>query len=169
MKAFTEFQKFKILKISIPFSSRFSFASSRQGWIHRALHASSSTEVVDLAFDQHDPGSASRPSRRRSHSGKKCPQYVNSVMRKCELLMSHGVTPFLVLDGAPLPSKCADDSRRRSRQESFQKGLSFQQEGNVKAATAMFARSVGVTNEMKHELVQRCQEVRCVAVLSEAK
>ena len=73
------------------------------------------------------------------------------------LLLSHGVTPMLVIDGASLPSKKHTDAQRRSdRRAAFEAALELQSLDQPPPAGQihkMFARSLSITHEMRQELI----------------
>ena len=66
-----------------------------------------------------------------------------------DMLLHFDITPIVVLDGGPLPSKAhQEDLRRRRREENQRKGRDALAAGNRKVAMTHFQRAVDVTPEM---------------------
>jgi exonuclease-1 len=83
-----------------------------------------------MAFDQNSPQHPSRPTLKSSR--RKDPNFLSYCVRKAKFLEAQGLVPFLVIDGAPLPSKVGTDAKRRSdRMKSFNRGLELLKEGKV--------------------------------------
>ena len=83
-----------------------------------------------MAFDQNAPQHPSRPKLKVSR--RKDPNFVSYCIRKARFIEAQGLVPFLVIDGAPLPSKGGTDSKRKSdRMKNFNRGLELLREGKV--------------------------------------
>lgn len=103
--------------------------------------------------------------------GKPTTRYVSYAMAKVRMLRHHGVEPYLVFDGGPLPSKkVTEESRRRSRDEARDRGRRLLAEGKEEEAREWLAKSVDVTPEMAYQLIKalRLEKVRYVVAPFEA-
>lgn len=97
------------------------------GWMHRALISCSQ----DLCQN--------RPTRR----------YITAVTNKLKMLRHFGIEPYLVFDGAPLPTKADTNSERRQRREEARKKAdAYVALGNTKLAWKEFMKAASVTFEM---------------------
>ncbi|KAG7196137.1 Rad2 nuclease [Scheffersomyces spartinae] len=97
------------------------------GWMHRALISCSQ----DLCQN--------RPTRR----------YITAVTNKLQMLRHFGIEPYLVFDGAPLPTKADTNSERRQRREEARsKADAYVALGNPKLAWKEFMKAASVTFEM---------------------
>ena len=119
-----------------------------------------------MAFQQHSPDHplAPPPRARASRAADGTPGYIGYVVNRCELLLKHGVTPLLVIDGASLPSKALTDADRRAeRRKNFETALALSEQNPPPAQSAInkaFARSLAVTHEMRQELVSRLHRLK---------
>jgi exonuclease-1 len=103
------------------------------GWLHRGCTAC----AVDLAL------------------GNPTMKYVEFAMGRVQMLLTFGITPYLVFDGANLPSKAGtDDSRNASRSESRAQGLELLRRGRTDLAHQMMQKAVDVTPEMAGMLIR---------------
>src|ERR1700761_2287761 len=76
-------------------------------------------------------------------------------MNRVRMLIHFGVTPYLVFDGANLPSKAGTDSERNSRRaESRVLGLELLRLGKTSQAHQELQKAVDVTPEMAGLLIQ---------------
>lgn len=81
-----------------------------------------------------------------------CLKYVN-------LLLSNGIKPVLVFDGRHLPAKALTERRRgASRREAKEKAKELLREGKVNEARSYINRSVNITHNMAHQLIQECRK-----------
>eukprot|EP00624_Nannochloropsis_granulata_P006604 evm.model.NODE_49765_length_66778_cov_45.246429.11 len=103
--------------------------------------------------------------------GKTTDKYIRFCMERVRFLQEHGVTPFLVFDGASLPSKRdLHLARRQARVESRAKALALYEEGQQGQARTLFQKAVVITHEMAYELMKalRAAGVRYVVAPYEA-
>jgi exonuclease-1 len=93
-------------------------------------------------------------------------------MHRVRLLQHHGITPYIVFDGGPLPAKkgtenhrakfalCPlstmnqSDSRHRSRAENLAKALALESQGRLKDARDCYTKCVDITPEMAYQLIK---------------
>ena len=74
------------------------------------------------------------------------------------MLRSFGVTPVMVFDGSPLPSKLGtEESRRESREKHKAKGIALLRAGKRGEAIECFQKAVDVTPEMAKTLIDACK------------
>lgn len=97
------------------------------GWLHRGLISC----AQDLCQDV--------PTR----------SYITLVMKKVEMLRHFGVEPYLVFDGASLPTKAETaKERREKRDEARKKAADLVRKGDTRLAWKEFMKAAGVTPEM---------------------
>lgn len=97
------------------------------GWLHKAIVSCSQ----ELCLNQ--------PTKK----------YITSVTKKVEMLRYFGVEPYLVFDGASLPTKAATNLERRlKREEAQKKANELMKSGNSKLAWKEFMKAAGVTSQM---------------------
>ena len=102
------------------------------GWLHRGLISC----AQELCQNQ--------PTRK----------YVNSVIKKVDMLRHFGVEPYLVFDGAYLPTKAETAKERRiKREEAQQKADLLLKRGDRKLAWKEFMKAAGVTPEMAKSIM----------------
>lgn len=76
-------------------------------------------------------------------------KYISSVLKKVDMLRHFGVEPYLVFDGASLPTKAATaDERRLRREEAQRKADELVKSGNGKLAWKEFMKAAAVTCQM---------------------
>jgi exonuclease 1 len=81
-------------------------------------------------------------------------------MNRVRMLMHFGVTPYIVFDGANLPSKAGTDSDRNARRaESRTLGLELLRLGKTSQAHQELQKAVDVTPEMAGLLIQELKRV----------
>lgn len=88
-----------------------------------------------------------------------------------DMLSHFGVTPIVVLDGGPLPSKRAEEEDRRARrEENLRAGMEALRSGNRPAALACFQKAVDVTPRMAQafEALLRSRGVQFIVAPFEA-
>jgi exonuclease 1 len=82
-------------------------------------------------------------------------RYVEFAMNRVRMLIHFGVVPYLVFDGANLPSKAGTDSERHARRaESRALGLELLRLGRTSQAHQELQKAVDVTPEMAGLLIQ---------------
>lgn len=102
------------------------------GWLHRGLISCAQELCQDV------------PTKK----------YINSVMKKIDMLRHFGVEPYLVFDGAYLPTKAETAKERRlKRQEAQEKANQLIKDGNRKLAWKEFMKAAGVTPEMAKSIM----------------
>lgn len=102
------------------------------GWLHRGLISC----AQELCQD--------KPTKK----------YVTYVMNRVKMLKHFGVEPYLVFDGANLPTK-ADTAkeRREKREEARKKADNFVKRGDRKLAWKEFMKAAGVSHEMAKSIM----------------
>lgn len=112
-------------------------------------------------------------------------RFVEYAMYRVRFLRHHGIEPFLVFDGGPLPAKkgtevsrakwvqfyilwCCPQIHRpsqgsvltrivfRSRSDNLEKARSLEAQGRIKEAKEAYTRCVDVTPEMAYQLIKVC-------------
>lgn len=102
------------------------------GWLHRGLVSCAQELCQDV------------PTRK----------YINSVMKKIDMLRHFGVEPYLVFDGAYLPTKADTAKERRlKREEAKAKADALVRLGNKKLAWKEFMKAAGVTPQMAKSIM----------------
>ncbi|KAK4056857.1 hypothetical protein OIO90_002107 [Microbotryomycetes sp. JL221] len=104
-------------------------------------------------------------------TGQYTTKYVNYAMHRVRMLRHHGVEPFLVFDGGPLPSKSGTEGDRgRRRAEALARATSLVAEGKADLARDSFVKAVDVTPEMAYQLIKalRRENVQYVVAPYEA-
>ncbi|UOH81722.1 hypothetical protein LQV05_004402 [Cryptococcus neoformans] len=114
--------------------------------------------------------------------GKKSTKFVEYAMYRVRFLRHHGIEPFLVFDGGPLPAKKGTEVSRanqesvltrtvfRSRSDNLEKARSLEAQGRIKEAKEAYTRCVDVTPEMAYQLIKalRAENVDYVVAPYEA-
>ncbi|KAM0787688.1 hypothetical protein ACM66B_003750 [Microbotryomycetes sp. NB124-2] len=104
-------------------------------------------------------------------TGQATTKYVNYAMHRVRMLRHFGVEPYLVFDGAYLPSKSGtEDDRGRRRAEALARATSLVAEGKSSLARDAFVKAVDVTPEMAYQLIKalRKENVQYVVAPYEA-
>ncbi|EIW70280.1 hypothetical protein TREMEDRAFT_43853 [Tremella mesenterica DSM 1558] len=87
--------------------------------------------------------------------GKKTTKFVDYAMHRVRLLKHHGITPFIVFDGGPLPAKKGTEvSRAKSRAEYLARAQSMESQGRWKEARECYTKCVDITPEMAYQLIK---------------
>lgn len=103
-------------------------------WLHRGAYAC----ATELALG--------RPTSR----------YIAYAMHRIRMLQHYGVRPYVVFDGAHLPSKAGTEAQRAARRrEHRMRGLQLHTEKRSSAARDAFVRSIDITPVMAYELVKQ--------------
>lgn len=81
-------------------------------------------------------------------------------MHRVRMLVYFGVKPYLVFDGANLPSKAATETERADRRkESKQRGLNLYHAGRYSQAHQELQKAVDVTPEMARRLIEELKKM----------
>lgn len=106
-----------------------------------------------------------------NHSGTNTPSSIPSrLAHRVHLLLSHGITPYLVFDGGYLPAKAGKEEERRSRRESnLQRGMQLTREGNASGAHQFFCKAADVTPFMAHQVIQVRASILLVGTLEKSQ
>ncbi|CAM9462686.1 unnamed protein product, partial [Phaeothamnion confervicola] len=119
-------------------------------WLHKAIHCCATELCMDQPTDK----------------------YIAYCRRKLDMLLQHGVKPYLVFDGAALPAKAGKEQERAQRREdNRRRGFQLRREGQHGPAHQHFAKAVDVTPYMAWKLIQACRPipgVRCLVAPYEA-
>ncbi|WWD15652.1 hypothetical protein CI109_100074 [Kwoniella shandongensis] len=103
--------------------------------------------------------------------GKKTTKFVDYAMHRVRLLRYHGITPFIVFDGGPLPAKKGTEvSRAKSRAENMDRAKAFEAQGRWKDARDCYTKCVDITPKMAYQLIKalRAENVDYVVAPYEA-
>eukprot|EP01105_Mastigella_eilhardi_P013569 TRINITY_DN3092_c0_g1_i3.p1 TRINITY_DN3092_c0_g1~~TRINITY_DN3092_c0_g1_i3.p1 ORF type:complete len:622 (-),score=172.32 TRINITY_DN3092_c0_g1_i3:49-1914(-) len=98
-------------------------------------------------------------------------KYVQWCVHMVQMLLSKGVKPVLVFDGAPLPAKTSQEVKRREKREhNLEQARRKFQAGNIQEANSYFQKAVDVTPTMAHVLIMALRQlgVECVVAPYEA-
>ncbi|KAG6888721.1 hypothetical protein C0992_007630 [Termitomyces sp. T32_za158] len=102
-------------------------------WLHRGVH----TCATELA------------------TGKPTHKYVDYAMRHVRLLRHHGIEPYLVFDGGPLPAKKGtENDRKQRRDEARARGDALAAAGKYGQARESYLKSIDVTPQMAYQLIK---------------
>ncbi|KAF9051720.1 PIN domain-like protein [Panaeolus papilionaceus] len=106
------------------------------GWLHKGVYGC----ATELAL------------------GKPTTKYVDFAMKRVQLLRHHGIEPYLVFDGGPLPAKeGTEGDRKKRREEQIARGRAFTNQGKHSQARECFVKSIDVTPEMAYQLIKALQ------------
>ncbi|OCF44727.1 hypothetical protein I317_01416 [Kwoniella heveanensis CBS 569] len=103
--------------------------------------------------------------------GKKTTKFVDYAMHRVRLLRYHGITPFVVFDGGPLPAKKGTEvSRAKSRADNLERARSMESQGRWREARDFYTRCLDITPEMAYQLIKalRAENVEYVVAPYEA-
>ncbi|KAG6822631.1 hypothetical protein H0H92_013128 [Tricholoma furcatifolium] len=92
-------------------------------------------------------------------------------MRHVRLLRHHGIEPYLVFDGGPLPAKRGtEDGRKQRRDEARARGDALASAGKHSQAREQYLKSVDVSPQMAFQLIKalRAESVSYVVAPYEA-
>lgn len=102
------------------------------GWLHRGLVSCAQELCQDI------------PTRK----------YINSVMKKVDMLRHFGVEPYLVFDGGYLPTKAETAKERRAKREEAKiKADQLVRQGKKGLAWKEFMKAAGVTPQMAKSIM----------------
>lgn len=115
------------------------------GWIHKATVSC----AQELCQDQ--------PTQK----------YITAVVKKINMLRHFGVEPYLVFDGASLPTKARTAAERRQRrEEAREKANDMVKKGKTKLAWKEFMKAAGVTFEMAKSIMVEMDRLRVKYVVA---
>ncbi|UZJ57264.1 hypothetical protein CBS101457_006584 [Exobasidium rhododendri] len=87
--------------------------------------------------------------------GQETTRYVNFAMNKVNMLKYHGVTPYIVFDGGPLPAKAkTEDERAKRRSENLRQAKLHLSQGRAQQARDYFVKCVDVTPAMAYQFIK---------------
>ena len=116
-------------------------AVDASGWLHRGSHACAEELALGQACEHE--------------------KYLGYALKMVRMLLSHGVTPLCVFDGAPLPMKEATNRRRRQRRQlELAKGRELLAQGRKAEAFGAFAKAVSVTTKMARRFIVPLRQMR---------
>ncbi|EJD03466.1 PIN domain-like protein [Fomitiporia mediterranea MF3/22] len=102
-------------------------------WLHRGAY-SCATELVQ-----------GRPTRR----------YVDFCMARVRLLRHHGILPYLVFDGGPLPAKLGTEKEReKKREQNIKRANELMSQGKESQARELYVKCVDVTPQMAYQVIK---------------
>lgn len=88
-------------------------------------------------------------------------------MKRVAMLKHFGVTPVMVFDGAPLPSKLAKEHERlASREQNKVKGMALLRQGKRSKAIDHFQKCIDITPELAFQLVEACRRAGVEVVVA---
>ena len=78
------------------------------------------------------------------------------------LLRHHGIRPYLVFDGGPLPAKQGtEDGRKQRREENLSRANALAAQGKHSQAREYYVKCVDVTPQMAYQLIKVRTGVVC--------
>ncbi|KAJ3868928.1 exodeoxyribonuclease 1 [Lentinula novae-zelandiae] len=98
-------------------------------------------------------------------------KYVNYAMEKVRLLRHHGIEPYIVFDGGPLPAKKGTEvERKRKRDEHLARGNLLASQGKHAQARDCYLKCVDVTPQMAFQFIKalRAESVQYIVAPYEA-
>lgn len=76
-------------------------------------------------------------------------------MRHVRLLRYHGIEPYLVFDGGPLPAKKGtENDRKQRRDEARARGDALAAAGKYSQAREFYLKSIDITPQMAYQLIK---------------
>ena len=76
-------------------------------------------------------------------------------MHRVRLLRHHGIQPYLVFDGGPLPAKQGTESeRKKRREENLSRANALAAQGKHSQAREYYVKCVDVTPQMAYQLIK---------------
>ncbi|KAJ3502406.1 hypothetical protein NLJ89_g8902 [Agrocybe chaxingu] len=104
-------------------------------------------------------------------TGKKTHKYVDYGMHRVRLLKHHGIEPYIVFDGGPLPAKKGTETeRKQKRDENLARGNALAAQGKHSQAREYYTKCVDVTPQMAFQFIKalRAESVQYVVAPYEA-
>ncbi|KAI0676335.1 PIN domain-like protein [Trametes maxima] len=88
-------------------------------------------------------------------TGKPTTKYVEYAMQRVRVLRHHGIEPYLVFDGGPLPAKQGTEAERKQRrEENLSRANGLAARGQHKQAREYYVKCVDVTPQMAYQLIK---------------
>ena len=107
-------------------------------WLHRGAYTCSRELVLELPTNK----------------------YILDFMKRINMLISYGITPFVVFDGSRLPAKNKTEKNRASqRYKNKQMGIILWNEGNKLQALKYFQKAVNITTQMAYQIILKLKEL----------
>ncbi|THH32635.1 hypothetical protein EUX98_g1564 [Antrodiella citrinella] len=104
-------------------------------------------------------------------TGKRTTRYVDYAMHRVRLLKHHGIVPYIVFDGGPLPAKKGTEvDRKQRRDENMARANSLAAQGKHSQAREYYVKCIDVTPQMAFQLIKalRAESVAYVVAPYEA-
>ncbi|KAK7044840.1 Exodeoxyribonuclease 1 [Favolaschia claudopus] len=104
-------------------------------------------------------------------TGKDTHKYVDYAMHRVRLLRHHGIEPYIVFDGGPLPAKKGTEvGRHAKRAEHLARGNALAAQGKTSQAREHYVKSIDVTPQMAFQFIKalRAENVNYVVAPYEA-
>lgn len=87
--------------------------------------------------------------------GKPTRRYVDYCMHRVRFLRHHGIKPYLVFDGGPLPAKeGTEKEREKKRKEAIRRAKELEAQGKGSQAHELYAKCVDVTPQMAYQVIK---------------
>lgn len=97
--------------------------------------------------------------------GRKTTRFVDYAMNRVGMLRHHGITPYVVFDGGPLPAKRGTEVSRakwvhrgradtRSRSDNLARAYAYEAQGRLKEARDCYTKCIDITPEMAYQLIK---------------
>ncbi|CAG7725547.1 unnamed protein product [Allacma fusca] len=87
--------------------------------------------------------------------GEATDAYVQYFMRYVNTLLENGIRPVIVFDGrSPLAKEVTNEKRRKVRTDARKKAQDLMRKGNKKEAWEYFVKSIHITHEMVHDVIE---------------
>lgn len=87
--------------------------------------------------------------------GKPTRKYVDYVMHRVRFLRHHGVSPYLVFDGGPLPAKEGTERERaKKRREAAARARELEAQGKEGQAREVYVKCVDITPQMAYQVIK---------------
>ncbi|KIY72069.1 PIN domain-like protein [Cylindrobasidium torrendii FP15055 ss-10] len=118
-------------------------------WLHMGVH----TCATELALE--------KPTNK----------YVDYMMSRVRIMRHHGIVPYIVFDGGPLPAKKGTElEREKKRKEALEKAKKLHEAGKHSEARKSFATCVDVSPQMAYQCIKalKAQGVQYVVAPYEA-
>ncbi|CCI46786.1 unnamed protein product [Albugo candida] len=106
-------------------------------WLHQVMHRCGVDDFLD----------------------PKSERYIDYFLARVDNLVRQGVSPYIVFDGGPLPSKAhTEEARRLTRKKNREKAIKFLSQKNKEQARKHFIRSVDISPYMAHRVILRLRQ-----------